>query len=64
MLEWTVGRSVGTFKPNSAPSDIGEAVDRRVLILSEEFAVDLGHTMRCGKPNGTTTHTEVRGGAG
>jgi hypothetical protein len=50
MLESTGGWSVGTFKPVGASSDIGGVLDSRVLILSEEFAVDLGHTERCGKP--------------
>ena len=43
---------------------LGGAVDGRVLIMSEESAVDLCHTMSCGKPKGTTTHTVVRGGSG
>jgi len=53
---------LGTFKSNSASSDIGEAVSRRVL--SEEYAVDLGRTMRFGKPKGSTVHTGMRGGSG
>jgi len=50
-----------TIKTNSAHSDMGGSRGQKVLILSEEFAVGLDHTMSCGKPKDTTTHTVVRG---